>query len=65
MRTLAKVLGRPYWLQYPKFLMRLALGEMSVLITEGRFSKSERLFELGYNMRFSNLEEALRDIFEK
>jgi uncharacterized protein (TIGR01777 family) len=65
MRTLAKVLGRPYWLQYPKFLMRLALGEMSVLITEGRFSKPERLFELGYNMRFSNLEEALRDIFEK
>ena len=65
MRTLAKVLGRPYWLQYPKFLMRLVLGEMSVLITEGRFSKSERLFELGYNMRFSNLEEALRDIFEK
>ena len=65
MRTLAKVLGRPYWLQYPKFLMRLALGEMSVLITEGRFSKPEHLFELGYNMRFSNLEEALRDIFEK
>jgi NAD dependent epimerase/dehydratase family enzyme len=44
--------------------MRLALGEMSVLITEGRFSKPERLFEIGYNMRFSSLEEALRDIFK-
>jgi uncharacterized protein (TIGR01777 family) len=27
MRTLAKVLRRPYWLIYPKFLLRLALGK--------------------------------------
>ena len=65
MRTLANVLRRPHWLLYPSFLMRLALGEMSVLITEGRFSKPERLFEIGYNMHFSNLEEALRDIYNK
>lgn len=65
MRTLADVLKRPYWFTYPNFLMRLALGEMSVLITEGRFSKQERLFEIGYNMHFSNLEEALRDIYNK
>ncbi len=64
MRTLANVFHRPYWFQYPKFLLRLALGEMSVLITEGRFSKPERLFELGYNMHFSELEGALRDIFK-
>lgn len=65
MRILAKVLRRPYWFWYPEFLMRLVLGEMSVLITEGRFSKPERLFEIGYNMHFSKLEEGLRDIFKK
>jgi hypothetical protein len=65
MRNLAKVLRRPYWFQYPEFLLRLVLGEMSVLITEGRFSKPEHLFELGYNMNFSELEDALRDIFKK
>jgi uncharacterized protein (TIGR01777 family) len=65
MRTLAKVLRRPYWFRVPAFLMRLALGEMSLLVTEGRFSKPERLFEFGYNMRFSNLEESLRDIYNK
>jgi uncharacterized protein (TIGR01777 family) len=65
MRTLAKVLGRPYWFLYPEFLLRLVLGEMSVLITEGRFSKPERLFEIGYNIHYSKLEEALRDIFKK
>jgi uncharacterized protein (TIGR01777 family) len=65
MRTLAKVLERPYWFHVPAFLMRLVLGEMSVMICEGRFSRPERLFEIGYNIRFSNLEEALRDIFKK
>jgi uncharacterized protein len=65
MRSLARVLQRPYWFPYPEFLMRLVLGEMSVLILEGRFSKSEHLFEMGYNMHFSELEEALRDVFKK
>jgi uncharacterized protein (TIGR01777 family) len=64
MRTLAKVLQRPYWFRFPKFLMRLALGEMSVLITEGRLSNPERLFEVGYNMRYPKLEEALKDIYK-
>jgi uncharacterized protein (TIGR01777 family) len=64
MRTLARVLHRPNWFVYPKFLLRLMLGEMSSLITEGRYSKPERLFEIGYNMRYSSLEEALRDIYK-
>ena len=65
MRTLAKVLRRPYWFRTPTFLMRLVLGEMSLLVTEGRFSKPEHMFEIGYNMRYTDLEEALRNIFEK
>jgi uncharacterized protein len=64
MRTLAKVLRRPYWFRVPAFLLRLVLGEMSVLVTEGRYSRPERLFEMGYNMRYTDLEEALRDIFK-
>jgi uncharacterized protein (TIGR01777 family) len=64
MRTQAKVLGRPYWFHIPVFLLRLVLGEMSVMITEGRYSKPERLFEMGYNMRYPKLEEALSDIFK-
>ena len=65
MRTLAHVLQRPYWFYFPTFLLRLALGEMSVMITEGRYSKPEHLFEIGYNMRYPKLEEALSDLFEK
>jgi len=65
MQTLAKVLHRPYWFRTPAFLMQLVLGEMSLLVTEGRFSKPEHLFEIGYNMRHTNLEETLRNIFDK
>jgi hypothetical protein len=65
MRTLAKVLKRPYWFRIPAFLMRLGLGEMSVLVTEGRYSRSERLFDLGYNMHYPELEDAFKDIYKK
>ena len=64
-RTLAKVLRRPYWFRVPAFLLRLVLGEMSVTVTEGRYSRPERLFEIGYNMRYVKLEEALRNIYKK
>ncbi len=65
MRTLAKILRRPYWFPVPAFLLRLALGEMSVLVTEGRFSQPKRLLEQGYTFRFPKLEDALENIFNQ
>lgn len=65
MRTLSKVLKRPYWFIFPSFLMRLALGEMSLLVTEGRFSRPKYLLEQGYTFQFPNLEGALKEIFKK
>ena len=65
MRILAKVLRRPYWFPVPAVLMRLALGEMSLLVTEGRFSQPKRLLEQGYVFRFPKPEEALGEIFRK
>ena len=65
MRTLSKVLRRPYWFVFPTFLMRLGLGEMSLLVTEGRFSKPKHLLEEGYTFQFPNLDDALKDIFKK
>lgn len=63
MRTLAHTLHRPYWLPTPAFLMRMALGEMSDLVLEGRFAQPRRLLEQGYTFRFPTLQEALQDIF--
>lgn len=65
MRAIAKTLHRPFWFHVPKFLLRLALGEMSVLITEGRYSQPKRLLENGFEFTFPRIEDALRNIFSK
>lgn len=62
-RTLAKVLGRPYWFPVPAFGLKLVLGEMSTLILDGQRAVPKRLLESGYRFSFSELEPALRDLF--
>jgi hypothetical protein len=63
MRAVTKALRRPYWFHVPKFLLRLVLGEMSVLLTEGRYSQPKRLIELGFPFQFGKLNDAMEDLF--
>lgn len=63
-RALAGVLRRPYWFPTPAFLLRLVLGEMSVLVLEGRFSQPKRLIESGYRFQFATAREALSNLFK-
>jgi uncharacterized protein (TIGR01777 family) len=65
MRAIASTLHRPFWFHVPRFLLKLVLGEMNVLITEGRYSQPKRLLELGYQFQFANVQDALRNIFSK
>jgi len=62
MRAVARSLHRPYWFHVPKFLLQLVLGEMSNLLTEGRYSQPKRLIELGFRFKFENLEHAIDDL---
>ena len=62
-RALASVLHRPYWFPTPAFLLRTFLGEMSVLVVEGRFALPKRLTESGYSFQFQGAHEALSDLF--
>jgi len=64
MRAIAKKLHRPYWFHLPTFLLRIPLGEMNVMITEGSYSRPKRLLELGYEFKFPKIEDALDDIFK-
>jgi len=63
MRAVAKTLHRPYWLPTPLLMLRVMLGEMSVLVTEGRYCQPKRLLELGYQFRFPRVEDAFADLF--
>jgi TIGR01777 family protein len=62
MRVVCKTLHRPYWFHVPKFLLRLMLGEMSILLTEGRYSQPKRLIELGFQFQFGKLENAMENL---
>lgn len=62
MRAITRTLHRPYWFHVPKLLLRLVLGEMSILLTEGRYSPPKRLIELGFRFRFGKLDDAMEDL---
>lgn len=61
--TLGRVLRRPSWLRVPPAALRGLFGQMAdeVLLT-GQFVLPEALQRAGYQFRFPDLEEALRDI---
>ncbi len=65
MSAVARALHRPYWFHTPAFLLRLGLGEMSSLVLDGRYSRPQRLEEVGYNFRYSTIDAALRHLFTR
>jgi uncharacterized protein (TIGR01777 family) len=65
LRQLARTLRRPYWFPTPAFLMRLILGEMNVMVLDGRQAAPARLQELGFTFKFPTLKGALADLFQK
>ncbi len=64
-RLLGRVMGRPSILPVPEFALKLLLGEISVMVLEGRPVSAEKLQGLGFTFRFPELEGALRDILGK
>lgn len=62
-RILAHTLNRPYWFLTPAIFLRTLLGEMSVLVVEGRFARPKRLIETGFRFQFEGPQEALSDLF--
>jgi uncharacterized protein (TIGR01777 family) len=61
-KSIAKVLGRPYYLPVPEFAFHLAFGEVGSLVTKGQRVMPKRLLEHGYEFKFPELEPALQDI---
>lgn len=62
-RTVADVLRKPHWMPVPGFMLKLLLGEMSILVLEGQRALPKKLLDAGYKFRFRNLKDALMDIF--
>lgn len=61
-KALGRVLRRPAIFPVPGFALRIALGEVSVLLTEGQHVAPTRALAGGFSFRFPEIEPALRDL---
>ena len=65
-KTLANVYGYKIWLpNVPGFLIKMVLGEMSKIVLTGRRVSSDKLEELGFHFKHSDLRETLRYCLSK
>ncbi|MGL4612348.1 MAG: TIGR01777 family oxidoreductase [Shewanella sp.] len=61
-QALGKALHRPACLPMPALLLRLAMGEMSELLTEGQFVIPKRALAAGFNFKYPQLQAALTQV---
>jgi hypothetical protein len=58
--SIASVLGKPLWLpNVPGFLLKIALGEMAIMLLEGTDIASEKIRSAGFTFQYPQLKPAL------
>jgi uncharacterized protein (TIGR01777 family) len=65
LKSLAHVLHRPVWpIAVPSTILKILLGEKSMIVLNGQRVSSIRIQQTGFNFRFVNLESALQNIYK-
>lgn len=62
-KAIAKHFHRPHWLPVPSFLLKMVLGDMSILIAEGQNVSSEKLQKHHFTFEFNTIKKALDDLY--
>jgi len=57
--------SRPSIFQVPKIILNIAVGEFANAIVSGQKVSVTKLLNSGYEFKFENLEDALRDLLKK
>lgn len=63
-QAIGKAMKRPHWMPAPTFALRIALGEMSLLVLEGQRVLPEKLQQAGFQFLFEKVDEALVNIYQ-
>jgi NAD dependent epimerase/dehydratase family enzyme len=64
--ALARVLKKPFWAPAPPaFLLRLVLGDRSILVLGSTPATSEKLRATGFVHRFTDLDAALASVVKR
>ncbi len=62
-KTASKILKKPLLLpNVPKFVLKLLLGEMAVVVLEGSRVSAQKILDTGYKFKFPDLQKALEDL---
>jgi len=64
-RTLANLLHRPALAPMPSFVIKLLFGEMSEILLSSQKVAPKRILEDGFQFKFSNINDALKDVINK
>ena len=63
---LAKSLSKPFFLpKTPAFMLKLVFGEMANVLLEGSRVSNQNLMKAGFQLKYTSLSEALREIVSK
>ncbi|WP_317198309.1 TIGR01777 family oxidoreductase [Mucilaginibacter ginkgonis] len=63
-KAVAKQLHRPYWLPHaPAFMLKLILGERSIIALESTRVSSEKITAEGFTFKYTQIDTALTDIY--
>jgi uncharacterized protein (TIGR01777 family) len=63
-KTLGKVLKRPSIFPVPKFVMKIAAGEVAEYAVMSQRVSVDKILNSGYKFKFENVEDALRDLLK-
>jgi hypothetical protein len=61
-KNIGEALHRPAFFPAPSFIVKIAAGEMSQVVLNGRRAIPEKLITLGFKFKFENSIEAWKDI---
>jgi NAD dependent epimerase/dehydratase family enzyme len=61
-KTLGSVLHRPTFMPMPALVLKVGLGELSLLLLGGQKAVPARLLEAGFTFQFTDLRAALDDL---
>lgn len=64
-QTISSIIHRPHWFPVPAFVLKLALGEMSMLVVEGQRVLPTKLVDEQFSFSFPTLQQALLNILKK
>jgi uncharacterized protein (TIGR01777 family) len=63
-KTLGKGLKRPAFFPIPKFALKIVSGELGEYFSDSQRVSVDKILKNGYNFKFENLEEALKDLIK-